>query len=73
DRGERIIDESFLVFFNAHYELIDFALPNEFKEKVWEIVIDTNEPRFLERGKLVSGSQTLPVTDRSLMVLRLMS
>ncbi|MGV0103269.1 hypothetical protein NSTCB13_01853 [Nostoc sp. DSM 114160] len=73
DRGERIIDESFLVFFNAHYELIDFALPNEFKEKVWEIVIDTNEPRFLDRGKLVSDSQTVPVTDRSLMVLRLIS
>ncbi|MBN3943021.1 glycogen debranching protein GlgX [Nostoc sp. NMS9] len=73
DRGERIIDESFLLFFNAHYELIDFALPHEFKEKVWEIVIDTNEPRFLDRGKLVSGSQTLPVTDRSLMVLRLIS
>ncbi|MBD2510991.1 glycogen debranching protein GlgX [Nostoc muscorum FACHB-395] len=69
-RGERIIDESFLLFFNAHYETIEFALPNVFKDREWEIVIDTNESRFLSPGKLVMGEQTVPVTDRSLMVLR---
>jgi glycogen operon protein len=69
-RGERIIDESFLLFFNAHYEMIEFALPNVFKDREWEIVIDTNESRFLSPGKLVMGEQTVPVTDRSLIVLR---
>ncbi|MBD2244916.1 glycogen debranching protein GlgX [Nostoc sp. FACHB-888] len=69
-RGERIIDESFLVFFNAHYETIEFALPNVFQDREWEIVIDTNESRFLSPGKLIIGEQTVPVTDRSIMVLR---
>ncbi|MBW4456351.1 MAG: glycogen debranching protein GlgX [Nostoc indistinguendum CM1-VF10] len=69
-RGERIIDESFLVFFNAHYEMIEFALPNVFQDREWEIVIDTNESRFLSPGKLIIGEQTVPVTDRSIMVLR---
>ncbi|MGF2035088.1 MAG: glycogen debranching protein GlgX [Nostoc sp. CmiVER01] len=69
-RGERIIDESFLLFFNAHYETLEFALPNVFQDREWEIVIDTNEPRFLSPGKLVMGEQTVPVTDRSIMVLR---
>ncbi|MCL6750199.1 glycogen debranching protein GlgX [Nostoc sp. CCCryo 231-06] len=69
-RGERIIDESFLLFFNAHYETIEFALPNVFQDREWEIVIDTNEPRFISPGKLIMGEQTVPVTDRSIMVLR---
>ncbi|WP_375501001.1 glycogen debranching protein GlgX [uncultured Nostoc sp.] len=69
-RGERIIDESFLLFFNAHYETIEFALPNVFQDREWEIVIDTNEARFLSPGKLIMGEQTVPVTDRSIMVLR---
>ncbi|MCC5650788.1 glycogen debranching protein GlgX [Nostoc sp. XA013] len=69
-RGERIIDESFLLFFNAHYETIEFALPNVLNDREWEIVIDTNESRFLSPGKLVMGEQTVPVTDRSIMVLR---
>ena len=69
-RGERIIDESFLLFFNAHYEMMEFALPNVFKDREWEIVIDTNEPRFISPGKLIMGEQTVSVTDRSIMVLR---
>jgi glycogen operon protein len=69
-RGERIIDESFLLFFNAHYETLEFALPNVLNDREWEIVIDTNESRFLSPGKLVMGEQTVPVTDRSIMVLR---
>jgi glycogen operon protein len=69
-RGERIIDESFLLFFNAHYETIEFALPNVFQDREWEIVIDTNEPRFISPGKLIMGEQTVRVTDRSIMVLR---
>ncbi|MEH2390726.1 MAG: glycogen debranching protein GlgX [Nostoc sp.] len=72
-RGERIIDESFLLFFNAHYEMIEFTLPNVFQDREWEIIIDTNESRFLNSGKLIMGEQTVPVTDRSLMLLRRLS
>ncbi|YAF94086.1 MAG: glycogen debranching protein GlgX [Nodularia sp. CChRGM 3473] len=68
--GERIIDESFLLFFNAHHEPIQFVLPNGLKERGWEMVIDTNQPRFVTPGKFVTGYQTVPVIERSLVVLR---
>lgn len=68
--GERIIDESFLLFFNAHYELIDFSLPPGLKDKGWQVVIDTNEPRFIQEQVLISGFQTVPVVGRSLVLLR---
>ncbi|MBW4562773.1 MAG: glycogen debranching protein GlgX [Mojavia pulchra JT2-VF2] len=69
-QGERIIDESFLLFFNAHYEPIEFALPSTLKNRAWQIVIDTNEPRFIQDKKFVSGYQTIPAVGRSLIVLR---
>ncbi|MBD2677661.1 MULTISPECIES: glycogen debranching protein GlgX [Nostoc] len=69
-RGERIIDESFLLFFNAHYEMIEFTLPNVFKDREWEMVINTDEPRFIQPGKFIIGEQTIPVTERSIVVLR---
>jgi len=69
-RGERIIDESFLLFFNAHYEMIEFTLPNVFKDREWEMVINTDEPRFIRPGKFIIGEQTVPVTERSIVVLR---
>ncbi|MDH6101658.1 glycogen debranching protein GlgX [Chrysosporum ovalisporum ANA283AFssAo] len=68
--SERIIDESFLLFHNAHYEPIDFALPKGFKERGWEMVIDTNQPRFVPPGKFFTGYQTIPLVERSLVVLR---
>jgi glycogen operon protein len=68
--SERIIDESFLIFFNGHYEQVDFSLPNSMKDRGWEMVIDTNEPRFIREGKLISGFQTVPLVGRSLVLLR---
>ncbi|MDZ8024032.1 MAG: glycogen debranching protein GlgX [Nostoc sp. DedQUE01] len=69
-RGERIIDESFLLFFNAHYEMIEFTLPDVFNDRKWEMVINTDEPRFVRPGKFITSYQTVPVIERSLMVLR---
>ncbi|MBD2438314.1 glycogen debranching protein GlgX [Nostoc sp. FACHB-110] len=68
--GERIIDESFLLFFNAHYEPIEFALPHSLQDKTWTLVIDTDRPRFIKDEKSISGYQTVSVTERSLVVLR---
>lgn len=69
-RGERISDDRFLLFFNAHYETVEFALPPEFQEKEWEVVIDTKEPRFIQEQKIYTGEQLVPVVARSLVVLR---
>ncbi|HEY9667790.1 MAG TPA: glycogen debranching enzyme, partial [Coleofasciculaceae cyanobacterium] len=69
-RGERIIDDDFILLFNAHYDTIEFAIPSAIKDKQWMVVIDTKEPRFVQEENIFTGDQAIPVAERSLMVLR---
>ncbi len=69
-QGQRVSDDSFLLFFNAHYETIEFALADALSNKEWTVVIDTKEPRFVKEEKVYTGSQAVPVTGRSVVVLR---
>ncbi|MGL6280857.1 MAG: glycogen debranching enzyme, partial [Microcoleaceae cyanobacterium] len=69
-KGEKIQDDSFLVFFNAHYEPIDFLLPTNFQNSQWLEVINTSQPLFVEMGKHLTGNMTITISDRSLVVLR---
>jgi len=42
EKGERILDDSFYLIFNAHHEPLEFILPEDIKYgKEWEKVIDT--------------------------------
>lgn len=68
-KGERIIDDDFLLFFNAHYEMVEFTLPEGLRDKQWAVVIDTKEPRFLNQEQVFTDTQGVPVTARSLVVL----
>ncbi|HVL03872.1 MAG TPA: glycogen debranching protein GlgX, partial [Acidimicrobiales bacterium] len=38
-RGEHVVDDSFIVLFNAHYEPVSFVLPSTWGEH-WEMVLD---------------------------------
>jgi glycogen operon protein len=67
-RGDRIVDESFLVLFNAHYEPIEFTLPEERFGKRWIRTVDTADT--LAEGDQVDADQKVPVDARSLVVLR---
>ncbi|MBV9390204.1 MAG: glycogen debranching protein GlgX [Chroococcidiopsidaceae cyanobacterium CP_BM_ER_R8_30] len=69
-RGEQMIGESFLLFFNAHHGMIEFILPIRLQASTWRVEIDTNEPRFVEEEYLYTNSNPIPVTARSLVVLR---
>ena len=69
-QGERVMDDSFLLFFNAHYELLEFLLPPDLRERQWVVVIDTTKPRFVERGKRYRDEIPVPVEARSLVVLK---
>ncbi|MGZ8803000.1 MAG: glycogen debranching protein GlgX [Mycobacterium sp.] len=40
-RGQRVIDDSFLLCFNAHYEPIEFTLPPSEFAASWTTVVDT--------------------------------
>jgi glycogen operon protein len=44
DRGEPILDDSFYLIFNAHYEPMTFALPATKWGTHWVKVIDTDQP-----------------------------
>ena len=70
-RGEPIIDDSFYLLFNAHYESIPFKLPSGQWGDRWVKVIDTNEtiPDLRERGEVHAG-QELSVQAYSVVVLR---
>ncbi|HEX3426799.1 MAG TPA: hypothetical protein VHT30_11750, partial [Acidimicrobiales bacterium] len=68
DRGLRIVDDTFLVLFNAHYEPIDFTLPGEPFGKRWIRTIDTADG-FAE-GEQLDASQTACVAGRSLVLFR---
>ncbi len=70
ERGERIIDDSFLLFFNAHYEKIEFTIPPGLQKREWAVIIDTNKPRFVEAGKHYSVDTVVPVVERSVIALR---
>ncbi|MBD2013814.1 glycogen debranching protein GlgX [Microcoleus sp. FACHB-53] len=72
-KGERIIDDDFLLFFNAHYETVEFTLPEGLRDRQWGVVIDTKEPRFLSEEQVFTDTQEVPVTGRSLVVLRRVS
>jgi len=42
-RGERVVDDSFLVLMNAHNEAVDFSLPGRPFGRSWQVMLDTNE------------------------------
>jgi len=65
-RGARVVDDSFLVLFNAHHESLVFVLP-AFADG-WVKVLDT-EDSFTEGDQLKAGAE-LAVGARSLTLLR---
>ena len=64
--GNPIEGASFLILFNAHYEPIDFVIPDELGED-WKLEISTEGNQVTGT---FSGSQEVPVIARSVVVLR---
>jgi glycogen operon protein len=72
-RGERVIDDSFYVLFNAYYEAMEFVLPNGAWGNRWSVVLDTNDgqPVNEKRSDRVCDSlTTVKVEALSLVVLK---
>jgi glycogen operon protein len=72
-RGERVVDDSFYVLFNAHSEPIDFVLPNRDWGQRWSVVLDTNEgrpPDDTRSDRVHESAQKLRVESWSVVVLR---
>jgi glycogen operon protein len=69
-RGERITDDSFLIFFNAYHDPIDFTLPNGDYGRAWTPEIDTNNPSLQEGSLAYKADEVISVEARSVLVLR---
>ncbi|MEL6814443.1 MAG: glycogen debranching protein GlgX [Cyanobacteria bacterium J06598_3] len=69
-RGEQVLDDSFLLMFNAHYDLLEFALPSDLQKRKWKLLIDTKSEGFVKRSKTYKKADKVPVAARSLVVLQ---
>jgi len=68
-RGERIVDDTFLVLLNVHYEAVPFTLPAHRRKLRWEVVLDTREAKWKRRRPL-HGGEIYSLESRSLALLR---
>ncbi len=67
-QGERIVDRSFLLLFNAHHEPLEFQLPKRWGER-WRKVIDTSVPALQAESQEAEVGGSVNVAGRSVVVL----
>ena len=68
ERGVRVVDDSFLLLFNAHDEALDWVLPPEEFARGWRIVIDT--AGVPESPEPVHAGEKVRVADKGMVVLQ---
>jgi len=68
--GERIVDDSFYILFNAHDEQLPFVLPSR-DGGGWMKVLDTSELVPNSESKIFKPGEALLVYARSLLLMRL--
>jgi isoamylase len=68
-RGERVVDDSFLLCFNAHDDYVEFITPQADYAQEWAVELDTNHP-VGDADQVVSAEAKVRVEARSLLILR---
>jgi isoamylase len=74
-RGEPVVDDSFVIAFNAGDRTIPFTIPDEVYGEGWTVVLDTNDDTagsvsyFDDAAPFIPGLE-FEVADRSVVVLR---
>ncbi len=69
-KGEQVLDDSFLLMFNAHYDTLEFSLPKDVRDRRWRLLLDTKSEGFAKRSKTFRKDDQIPVAARSLVVLQ---
>jgi glycogen operon protein len=69
-KGNKIIDNSFYVIFNAYDGELDFKLPGEKYGEEWIKVLDTSEDFIGEDGQSFSAADVVRVKGRSVVLLK---
>ncbi len=67
-RGQRVLDDSFLLLFNAHYEKLDFTLPGKEYGGWWSVQLDTADPQ-TQDGDAYQPGDVVSVQPRSTVLL----
>lgn len=73
ERGDRISDNSFLILLNAHWEPLEFVVPEARFGEQWELVFDTAIGSFERRSahsRTYKTGETVALEDRSMVLLR---
>src|SRR3954470_7176880 len=70
EKGQRILDESFLLLFNAHHEDVTFTLPNRRFGERWTLVLSTTDPGAEPNTVEVEALEDMVIGARSLVLLR---
>lgn len=68
-KGERIIDDSFYVIFNAHHEPLNYTLPPSKYAKTWTKVLDTTE-NIIQESNTYKAGENITVEGRSILLLQ---
>ncbi|QXG76495.1 glycogen debranching protein GlgX [Modestobacter sp. L9-4] len=69
ERGEDLVDDCFVLAFNAHHEPIEFTMPSDDYAAGWTVVADTAELEEVEPVTVKAG-ETLTVAARATVVLQ---
>ncbi len=67
-RGEEIVDESFLVLFNAHHESLPFSIPDQRFGERWIRMVDTADA--LSEGDSAKAGDVVVAESRSIVLMR---
>jgi isoamylase len=70
-RGTRVVDDSFLLLFNAHDAELDFTLPPEEYSPAWQLVVDTAGIR--TPVEPIAAGEKQPVAAKGMVVLQAMA
>ncbi|MET1054343.1 MAG: glycogen debranching protein GlgX [Pedobacter sp.] len=70
DNGEKVVDDSFYMIFNAHDEEIQYQLPGDEYGGEWRIVIDTAIAAPVSTTLIFAPGTKVPVGGRSVVLLQ---
>jgi len=68
--GNKVVDDSFYIIFNAHEEEVRYRLPAEEYGNEWRVVIDTTNPAPVSATLTFSPETEVPVGGRSVVLLQ---
>ncbi|MBX3344157.1 MAG: glycogen debranching protein GlgX [Nitrospira sp.] len=72
-RGNRIVDDTFLLLLNAHHEAIPFLLPSADGTAPWSVVLNTHVGGIAHPPSTVTSGEPFTIEPRSMALLCLLS